>query len=88
MFPMRIVSICVVGSYALLASCHTKESVKSPDASMLAEADQNSAGLVTVRILDSGGTPLYKTTSGASAYQQWSIKWLSNEKLLLQSSDI
>lgn len=88
MIPMRIVSFCVVGSCALLASCHTKESVKSPDASMVAEADRNSVGLVKVRILDSGGTPLYKTTSGASAYQNWSIQWLSNEKLLLQSSDI
>ena len=55
---------------------------------MLAEADQNSAGLVTVRIMGSSGTPIYKTTSGASAYHKWSIKWLSNEKLLLESSDI
>jgi hypothetical protein len=75
--------LCIV-----VVSCNSKNSVLSPDGSMRAEAFPNADGFIGVQILNAAGRQLHEETIRALAYQNWSIEWRNDSKLLIRTSDI
>jgi hypothetical protein len=68
---------------------------KSPDGTMTLATSVNQSKAnptrylcVIVDITDSTGRTLHHEVTPASATQRWSISWLSNDEILLNSSDV
>ena len=68
---------------------------KSPDGTMTLTTSVNPdksnptrSSCVVVDITDAAGTTLHHEVTPASDTQRWSIKWVSNDEVLLKSSDI
>ena len=68
---------------------------KSPDGTMSLSTSVNQSKAnptrylcVVVDINDSTGKPLHHEVTPASDTQRWSIQWVSNDEVLLKSSDV
>ncbi len=73
----------------------TSVSIPSPDGSLLLKssvnqdtADAASYLRVVVEIKDLYGNMVFRETTPASDTMRWSLKWVSNNEILLESSDI
>ena len=91
-----------VGSILLMVLCFiscgqspsTSVSIPSPDGSLLLKSsvNQNSGDpasylRVVVEIKDLYGNVVFRETTPASDTMRWSLKWISNNEILLDSSD-
>jgi ABC-type phosphate/phosphonate transport system substrate-binding protein len=82
----------------LIAGCSRASSApaqKSPDGTMslLTSVNQSKANptrylCLVVDITDSTGKSLHHEVTPASDTQRWSIQWVSNDEVLLKSSDV
>ena len=68
---------------------------KSPDGSFVlvtsieeSKIDPTLYGCVILEIKDSQNHVIHQENTRASSFQRWNIRWLSNDKIELQSSDI
>jgi len=73
----------------------TAPAQKSPDGTMSlstsvnqSKADSTRYLCVVVDITDSAGKTVHHEVTPASTTQRWSIQWVSNDEVLLKSSDI
>ncbi len=73
----------------------TPSSSASPDGTMTMTTTVNRDpshpardGCVIVEIRDRSGTSIYREVTPASDHQRWSIRWESNDRIVLDSSDI
>ena len=73
----------------------TSVSIPSPDGSLLLKSavNQNTADpsgylRVVVEIKDLYGNMVFRETTPASDTMRWSLKWVSNNEILLDSADI
>ena len=94
--PVYISSIIV--TVLLIFGCgqspSTSVSIPSPDGSLLLKSSVNQntsdpAGYlrVVVEIKDLYGNIVFRETTPASDTRRWSLKWISNHEILLDSSD-
>jgi hypothetical protein len=82
----------------LLAGCGrgpSPPSLKSPDGMLTlstsvnqTKADRTQYLCVIIDIVDSTGKTLHHEVTPASDVHRWSIQWVTNDELLLKSSDV
>jgi len=76
---------------SFLCSCGatTEEiEIKSPDGTMFLRTSTTGNTLLLISIYDKNGKLLHQENTRASHVQKWSVRWLNNQKILIDSSDI
>jgi hypothetical protein len=94
-YRIRPVLICAA---LLAAGCNRTAAVpaqKSPDGTMTLTTSVNESRAdparylcVVVHVADVAGKTLHREVTPASATQRWSIRWVTSDEVLLQSSDV
>ncbi len=62
--------------------------VESPDGSMIIRTGRTDSTLLLITIFDKDGKLLHKENTHVSRIHKWSVRWLDNRKILIESSDI
>ena len=71
-----------------LGACSRPVILRSPDGSMTLKADPGEHRGVVLSIYDGAGKLMHSENTRASDVQGWTVRWVDNSTILLDSSDI